>query len=85
MTFLKTQSMSYIAWICPLFKQYVVMENEYLYMEGDEITAIYFLKAGKCAYVLPKYENSRYIDVGPGLDFGMEDIVGSIIKQDEDI
>jgi hypothetical protein len=59
------------------------MDNEYLYMEGDEITALYFLRSGKCAYVLPKYENQKYVDVQPGSDFGMEDIVGSIIKHEE--
>lgn len=85
MKFLKTQSMSYIAWICPLFKQYNIMDNEYLYFEGDEITAIYFLKTGNCGYVLPKFENAKYIDIQPGMDFGMEDIVGSIIKSEENI
>lgn len=77
--------MSYIAWICPLFKQFILMEREYLYFEGDEINAMYFLKTGNCGYVLPKYENSKYIDIVPGTDFGMEDIVGSIIKNEDNI
>jgi hypothetical protein len=85
MNFLKGQPMPFISWICPLFKQYILMDNEYLYFEGDEIHCIYFLKSGKCGYVLPKFENTKYISVVPGTDFGMEDIVGSIIRSKENI
>ena len=61
------------------------MDNEYLFFEGDEITAMYFLKAGYLGFVLPKYENAKYMTVSSGVDFGMEDIVGSIIKNEENI
>ena len=61
------------------------MENEYQYFEGDEITSVYFLKEGTCTFVLPKYDNSKYIKVKSGSEFGMEDLVGSIIRNEENI
>jgi hypothetical protein len=33
--------------------------------------------------VLPKYENVKYINIKIGNNFGIEDIVGSIISNDE--
>lgn len=83
MRFLKDKSMSYIAWICPLLKPYYLQNNEYLYFEGDEILSIFFLKNGNCGFVLPKYENVKYIDIKIGSNFGIEDIVGSIISNEE--
>jgi hypothetical protein len=75
--------MSYIAWICPLLRPQYLENNEYLYFEGDEVLSITFMKLGNCSFVLPKYENMRYVDIGAGDNFGIEDIVGSMIKYDE--
>ena len=83
MGFLKDKSMSFITWICPLLKPYYLESTEYLYFEGDEIHSIYFLKVGNCGFVLPKYDNAKYINLKPGTNFGVEDIIGSIIKNDE--
>ena len=83
MLFLEDKSMPFIAWICPLLKQRFVLESEIIYFEGDEITNIYFMKAGSCAFVLPKYDNAKYINVTIGYHFGMEEFVGSIIKNDD--
>ena len=83
MLFLEDKSMPFIAWICPLLKQRFVLESEIIYFEGDEVTNIYFMKAGSCAFVLPKYDNAKYINVTIGYHFGMEDFVGSIIKNDD--
>jgi hypothetical protein len=33
--------------------------------------------------VLPKYENVKYVNISVGNNFGIEDIVGSIIKNEE--
>ena len=41
--FLKQQSKSFIAWMCPLLKTMVSGQNEYAYMEGDDIVNIFFL------------------------------------------
>ena len=83
MKFLQDKSMSYIAWICPLLKPYYLQNDEYLYFEGDEIISIFFLKTGNCGFVLPKFENVKYINIEPGNNFGIEDIVGSIIKNED--
>jgi hypothetical protein len=40
------------------------------------------MKSGSCAFVLPKYDNAKYINVTEGHYFGMEDFVSSIIKSD---
>lgn len=74
--------MSFIAWICPLLKPLYLEHNEYLYFEGDEILSIYFLKYGQCAFVLPKYNNVKYVNINQGSNFGIEDIVGSVIKNE---
>lgn len=75
--------MPFIAWMCPLLKQRTILETEIVYFEGDEITSIYFMKEGSCAFVLPKYDNAKYINITIGYHFGMEDFVGSIIKNED--
>jgi CRP-like cAMP-binding protein len=75
--------MSFLAWIFPLLKPYYLESNEYLYFEGDEIHSIYFLKVGNCGFVLPKFDNTKYVNVKLGNNFGIEDIVGSIIKNED--
>lgn len=82
LNFLHDKSMSLVAWICPLLKTYLIAEDEYVYFEGDEVLNIHFVKDGSCGYVLPKYENSKFIDIPSGLDFGIEDIMGSILKDE---
>ncbi len=43
---------------------------------------MYFLKGGKCGFVLPKHRNIKYIDIHVGGYFGLIDIVGSIFSRD---
>lgn len=40
------------------------------------------MKAGACAFVLPKYDNAKYINISLGYHFGMEDLVHSVINND---
>ena len=80
--FLKDKTMSFIAWICPLLKTYLLSPNEYVYFEGDEIMNLQFMKDGSCGFVLPKYNNTKYINVSIGCEFGVEDIIGSILKNE---
>ena len=61
--FLRTKSKSFISWICPMLKMSVVTPKEYVVYEGDEIQKIFFLRSGQCHYVLPKYQNSKYITI----------------------
>ena len=44
--FLHDKSVSFIAWICPLLRPYIVTDNEYVYFEGDEVGSIFFLREG---------------------------------------
>jgi hypothetical protein len=81
--FLQDKTIPFITWICPVLKQRFVLESEIIYFEGDPIQYINFMKDGSCAFVLPKYENAKYINVTLGYHFGMEDLVGSIIKNDD--
>jgi hypothetical protein len=38
---------------------------------------IFFLIDGLASFVLPSYDNTRYIDIEVGDNFGMTDIIGS--------
>ena len=44
--FLRKKTQVFISWICPLLKPTVILENEYVYYEGDTVGCIYFLKDG---------------------------------------
>ena len=55
----------------------IACENEFIYFEGDEVRAIYFLKEGSCGFVLPKHKNAKYINITTGAHFGIIDIVSS--------
>ena len=68
--------------ICPLLKPFLIVENQYVYFEDDEITSIFFSKAGSCGYVLPKHNNAMYIKIPKGAQIGVVDIVGSILQGD---
>ena len=61
-------------------KPLVLTDNENVYMEGDAVTSIYFLNQGECGLVLPKYMSAKYITFSAGSDFGMVDIVGSMLQ-----
>lgn len=77
------KSTSFLAWICPLLKAQYVPENEYIYFEGDQVEGIFFIKQGEISFVLPKHSNTRYIELKDGHHFGINDIVGSILQNDE--
>jgi hypothetical protein len=81
--FLTDKTISFIAWVCPQLKTYIITEGEYVYFEGDEIVNMYFMKSGLCGYVLPKFNNTKYIEITKGCDFGTEDIGGSLVKNDK--
>ena len=40
--------------------------DQYVYMEGDDVNSIYFLKRGKISFVLMKYHDVRFINIGIG-------------------
>ena len=80
--FLKKKTKAYISWICPLLKPLVTTPKEYVFYEGDEVTRIFFLKNGSCNYVLPKFTNTKYIQVSEGSVFGVIDIIASCFMDD---
>jgi hypothetical protein len=68
---------AFVSWLCPLMKPAFYADDEYIYLEGDDIGHIYFLITGISSFVLPSFNNTRYIDLVEGDNFGMIDIVGS--------
>jgi len=41
------------------------------------------MKRGSCGFVLPKFDNTKYIEITTGCDFGTEDIVACILKGED--
>lgn len=54
-----------------------------MYLDGDEVSQIFFLKKGHVGFVLPQHRNLEYINVNEGAYFGDIDIVGSLLTQTE--
>lgn len=77
--FIRNQSSAFISWICPLLRPFYNPERTYIYFEGDTVNSLYFLKDGECGFVLPKYQNLKYIDIQLGYSFGLIDIVATIL------
>lgn len=78
--FLNGRPGPFISWICPMLKMFVATQKEYIYYEGDEINKVFFIKAGHCHYVLPKYSNAQYIELATGSHFGIVDIIASCFE-----
>ena len=76
--------MAFISWMCPLLKTYLVEQDACVYFEGDEVVNIFFMKEGQCGFVLPKYSNTKYISIQNGCDFGAEDIIGCMLRDELD-
>lgn len=84
--FLMGRSDSFIAWICPLMRPMLNLENQYIFFEGDDVSQIYFFMSGEAGYVLPKHNNIKYIEFQQGNHFGVTDIVGSVLSsKDQDL
>ena len=61
------------------------LSMQYVYQEDDQVDNIYFMKSGECGFVIPKYDNKKYIDIPIGYHFGVIDIIGSILSLDNGI
>ena len=44
---------------------------------------MYFLKEGSTGFVLPKHKNTKYININQGNYFGVIDIVGCILQNQD--
>ena len=58
-------------------KPQFLSENQHIFLEGDEVSCIYFLVSGTASYVLPSFDNTSYIDIRVGDKFGIVNITGS--------
>ena len=79
-TSFKGKSSAFIAWICPLLKPHLCLQNQYIFFEGDDVTNIHFLIEGHAGFVLPNFKNANYITIEVGSHFGVIDIVGSMLQ-----
>ena len=84
-TFLRSKPAIFVNWMCSLLKPVYFAENQYIYFEGDDISSIYFLIKGYSGFVLPKYNNTMYIQIQKGDTFGVIDIIGSCHQKEIDI
>jgi hypothetical protein len=73
---------AFISWLCPLLKPAFFADDEYVFLEGDDIVNIFFMITGTASFVLPSYSNTRYIDMFEGDHFGILDITGSAQTSD---
>ena len=60
---LKGKKNNFLAWICPLLWPCSYCAGELIYYESDEITSIYFARAGSANYVLSQYQNRPYLKI----------------------
>ena len=74
----------FITWIIPLFKSEFFETSEFVYSEGDSVDNIFFLHKGTANFVLPIVKNYQYIRIENGDHFGVIDIVGCKLEDDEE-
>lgn len=83
--FFQGKTPSFISWLCPLLNPRYYGENQYIFLEGDEINDIAFMMSGMASMVLPSFENTKYLEISPGNMFGVIDIIGSIQTKNLDL
>lgn len=80
-TFTKDKSKSFISWLCPLMKPIPYNQKQYIFQEQDDVSNIYFLIKGTASFVLPLYDDAKYVNINVGDHFGVIDIIGSQPKE----
>ena len=65
-------------------KTHIAQPLESVFYEGDPIKHIYFVKQGKCAYILPKYSNQAFISIIERSCFGVIDIIAGCFNENDD-
>lgn len=83
--FLHNQTKSFITWICPLLQPQEFNAKQFIYLEGDDVSQIFFLAKGRCNFVMPSFDNTSYIKINVGDSFGIIDIVGSSATKEFDL
>jgi len=69
----------------PLLKPTYFSDNEYIFLENESVNEIFFLVVGKASFVLPRFNNCRYVNINVGNHFGLIDIFGSCQTQNIDV
>jgi len=64
--FFRNRSASFISWLCPLLQPQLFTDKQYIFQEGDDVTNLYFMITGNAAFVLPSFDNTKYIDIEVG-------------------
>jgi len=82
--FFKDTSNAFIIWLIPLFKPQLFTIDQFILKEGDDITNIFFMNKGTAHFVLPIFNNQKYISVDDGDHFGLIDIIGSQFEIEND-
>jgi hypothetical protein len=74
----KGRKPAFIAWVCPLLKPCTYTSNCMIFADDEDIAEIFFLTSGKAGFVLPRFNNTCYIQIAVGQHFGVIDIAASI-------
>lgn len=78
--FFESKSPKFIASLAPLLKPVKIAKGEYIYLKGDSIDGLYFIKKGELAYTEQKLEvDITYATKARGSIFGDIDFVNSQI------
>jgi hypothetical protein len=73
----QNRNVSFILWMCPLLKPQIYTENQFFFLDNENVSEVFFLIKGRASFVLPRYKNTPYIKIKEGNHFGIIDIVGS--------
>lgn len=82
--YLRNSSAAFISWICPLLRYINPIKSEFIYSDGDEIKYLYFNVFGTNGFVLPKFNNSVYIQINVSSTFGFEDVTANLFENFDD-
>jgi hypothetical protein len=66
-----------------VLKPLEVMTDSYVQVEEDRLTHINFLKKGTAVYVIPRYNNKKYIEISEGDHFGVCDLVFRFMQHEK--
>jgi CRP-like cAMP-binding protein len=62
-----------------------IEQDEYFFVQNDEIEYIFFLFDGSASFILPLSQNKDYIQLKTGDDFGQLDILFQCVKHQNSI
>lgn len=76
--FFANKTPRFISTVAPLLRPVTVTKGEYIYMKGDMIDGIYFIKQGRACYVEPRPQADLiFASLTTGAYFGDVDFVAA--------